>query len=172
MRRRGCSLALLLLIFLASAPRVQAGPPGLPSSFWGSVEDRGGALPEGTIVEALVDGRVCGEGRIRLEQGETMYAVHVLADDTDTPEKDGGREGDAVAFRICGTLAEQGAIWHGGTNSRVDLTLAAGTARAVPAEEEGMKGMARSGRGLFPLLGAAAALVCWVALRRPGRKLR
>jgi len=126
-RRRTWPLVVLVaLVTMLGAP-VSAGPPALPSSFWGTVEHADGhTVQAGTVVQALVDGRVCGEGRVQPYEGLMVYGLHVLADDTETTEKDGGREGDAVTIEICDTPLDVEATWHGGANVRVDLVIPAG----------------------------------------------
>ena len=51
------TIIIVSLVVLALPTTVQAFPP-LPSSFYGSVTLNDGDLPEGTLVEALIDGQV------------------------------------------------------------------------------------------------------------------
>jgi len=93
----------------------------------------GAAAPEGLAVAALVEGVAAGEGVTREYEGHTVYTLHVLADDPDTPAREGGRAGDAVALALCGVALGVEGVWQGGTNTRLDLTVPEGlVCRATP----------------------------------------
>ena len=132
-RRRRFALGLVVALLLAGSSTALAGIPALPSSFWGTIKVDGENVPDGTVVRALIDGQVYAEEYTQTYEGESFYALNVRADDTDTPARDGGREGDVVQFEVGGVLVEQTGTWHGGTNVRVDLTgSAAGPPPAPP----------------------------------------
>jgi hypothetical protein len=97
--------------------------PSLPSSFYGIVKYNGENLPEGTLVEAMVNNEVCAKGYSEMYQGDSVYTLDVRGDDTDTTEQDGGKEGDTIYFRVGGLMASQTAEWHAGTNVSLDLTV-------------------------------------------------
>jgi hypothetical protein len=58
------------------------------------------------------------------EGGLPFYALNMPADDPSTLEIEGERPGDTITFQIDGMQAVQTAIWQGGGNMRVDLTIA------------------------------------------------
>jgi hypothetical protein len=106
--------------------------PQIPASFYGTVKVNGADIPDGTSVQALIDGKVYAEVLTQTYQGDSVYALNVTGDDTDTTAKDGGREGDTVQFKIGGVLANQTGVWHSGTNVELNLTVASTTPLATP----------------------------------------
>jgi hypothetical protein len=106
--------------------------PPLPSSFWGTVKVNNANVPDGTLVQALIAGQLYAEGFTQVHQGESFFTLDVLGDDTGTTVLDGGREGDAIQFKIGGISADQTAVWHGGTNLRLDLTAASSEPLIAP----------------------------------------
>lgn len=97
--------------------------PALPSSFYGRVKVNGGNAPEGALVRALINGQAYAEGRVQMYQGDSVYSLDVRGDDSDTPQRDGGVEGDTVQFEVGGVLAAETGTWHSGTNVELNLTL-------------------------------------------------
>jgi len=65
----------------------------------------------------------------------TIYTLHVPADDSDLAGLQGGREGDAVHWQVCGEALATSSTWHGGTNVRLDLQLPAGVDCVAPAKD-------------------------------------
>lgn len=116
-------LCLLLALLAFPAGRVAAFPP-LPSSFYGPVKFNHASPPDGTSVEALINGQVFAFATTQTYQGNAVYSLDVPGDDSTTAAIEGGREGDQVSFRIGGQLAEQTATWHSGTNVEMALSAA------------------------------------------------
>lgn len=123
-------LLVVLLIILSSlawgrlASYAASNPtliPPLPASFYGTVTQNGVDVAEGTPVSAWIDGICYATTLVFNYGGHTMYALDVPADDPGTPERDGGRVGDTIVFRLAGLPAAPTATWHGGTNTRLDL---------------------------------------------------
>jgi hypothetical protein len=106
--------------------------PQIPSSFYGTVKVNGANVPDGTSVQALIDGTVYADVLTQTYQGDSVYALNVTGDDTDTTVKDGGREGDTVQFKIGGILASQTGVWHSGTNVVINLTASSTSPIATP----------------------------------------
>jgi hypothetical protein len=132
-RCRLFALGLVVSLLFAGPSTVLAGPPVLPSSFWGTVKVDGENAPDGMVVRALIDGQVYAEEYTQTYEGESFYALDVRADDPGTQKRDGGCESHVVQFEVGGVLTEQTGIWHSGTNVRVDLTgSAAGPPPAPP----------------------------------------
>lgn len=123
----------LLLCSLVILPRASVeAVPVLPSSFYGIVRLNQAAVPEGTLVEALIGGKVYATGYTSMYGGDAVFSLDVRGDDTDTNAVDGGVEGDIVQFRVGGVLANQTGTWHSGTNTRLDLTLTTSTPLQQP----------------------------------------
>ena len=120
-RGRGWRALGLLAVWLAVGGAGAGAVPPLPASFWGPVTLDAAPVAVGTPVEVLVGGTPCAIAAVRWLEGRAVYTVHVPGDDPTTPEVEGGREGDALAFRVGGALYPQGAVWRGGTNTRLDL---------------------------------------------------
>ena len=124
------SLILLILSLFIVAPAL-ATPP-LPSSFWGAVKVNGVNVPNGTLIQALVGEQVYAEGYTQTHQGDSFYSLEVGGDDIGTTTLDGAVEGDTVRFKVGGLFADQTAVWHGGTNVNLDLTLTSSTPINTP----------------------------------------
>ncbi len=121
--RAALSLCFLLAVLAFPSGRVEAFPP-LPSSFYGSARFNNANPPDGTSVEALINGQVFAFATTQTYQGSSVYSLDVPGDDSATAAVEGGREGDQVSFRIGGQLAEQTATWHSGTNVEMALSAA------------------------------------------------
>ncbi|RPI91399.1 MAG: VCBS repeat-containing protein [Chloroflexi bacterium] len=120
------ALFLVMTLVLSNVATVFAAPPRvppLPSSFYGTVKVDGANVPDGTIVQALIDGQVFGQKATTTWGGNSVYALKVVGDDPDTPAKDGGLDGDTIQFKIGELIATQTGMWHSGPN--VELNLAA-----------------------------------------------
>lgn len=139
MRTRFRFAAVFLMIILL-AVNVQSvfAFPSLPSSFYGAVLVNGADVPEGTLVEALINGNAVVSASVKLYEGHSVFSMNVPGDDSDTESIDGGKEGDVIAFRVGGQMADQTGVWHSGTNVSLDLSLntnAALLAAGVPAQQ-------------------------------------
>lgn len=112
-------LALTLTLSLVSS--VEAVPP-LPSSFYGTVELDGANVPDGTIVSAWIRGVKYAETQTLTYQGDSVYAIRVPGDDLETPEVEGGVEGDTIIFMVGENATIQAGTWHSGTDVELNLT--------------------------------------------------
>jgi len=114
----GLLLALVLLaggILPAYANDLEP-PPQLPHLFAGtvSVTSPAGPVPEGTVVEALVDGSKKSETTVNAA-GEYQLAV----------PGEIGDEGKIVSFKVAGVQANQTTTWTSGElDNGFDLTIA------------------------------------------------
>ena len=92
----------ICLIFICSAilanPSSALAIPALPSSFYGSVKLNNANVPDGTVVQAFKGDLMIAQGYTQTYQGDSVYALDVPGDNTDTPAIDGGREGDTITF--------------------------------------------------------------------------
>ncbi len=116
-----CLLICLTSLFVAEP--VLAFPP-LPSSFYGKVKVDGENVPDGTVVEAWINGEVYAEAKTQTYQGDSVYAMDVTGDDASTNDVEGGIEDDKIEFRVAGQPAGQSGVWHSGTNTNLDLSVA------------------------------------------------
>ena len=114
------SIIVFIISLFITVP-VLAIPP-LPSSFYGTVKVNNANVPDGTVIQVVVGGQVYAEEFTQTYQGNSVYALDVPGDNTDTAVQDGAREGDTVQFKIGGVLADQTAVWHTGTNVNLNLT--------------------------------------------------
>jgi hypothetical protein len=115
----GLLLALVLLaggVLPAYATDLEP-PPQLPHYFAGTVSviSPPGAVPEGTVVEALVDGVKKTETTVNEESGYELLVPGEFGD-----------EGKIVSFTVAGVQASQTAAWVSGElDYDFDLTIAA-----------------------------------------------
>ena len=124
-----CLLICLISLFVAEP--VLAFPP-LPSSFYGKVKVDGENVPDGTVVEAWINGKVYTEAKTQTYQGDSVYAMDVTGDDASTNDIEGGIEGDQIEFKVAGQTAGQTGEWHSGTNTNLDLSIDSAAGRASP----------------------------------------
>jgi hypothetical protein len=124
------SLMVFIISLFITIP-VLAIPP-LPSSFYGTVKVNDANVPDGTVIQALIGSQVYAEGFSQTYQGNSVYALDVRGDNTDTAAQDGAREGDTLQFKIGGTLADQTAVWHTATNVNLNLTASSSGSVVTP----------------------------------------
>jgi hypothetical protein len=106
--------------------------PVLPSSFYGKVKVNNANVADGTLIQAIINGKVYAQTFSLTYQGDSVYVLNVAGDDSDTPVVDGGKDGDTIQFNIGGTAADQSGIWNSGTNVNLDLTASASAPLATP----------------------------------------
>jgi hypothetical protein len=120
--RRLIALGLTIGLLFVGASAVLAGPPPLPSSFYGTVKEDGANVPVGTTVSAWINGVKYAETTVSLYAGATVYSLDVPGDVSETPGIEGGVSGDTVVFHIGDHLADQTGSWQSGTSVGLDLT--------------------------------------------------
>jgi hypothetical protein len=126
------SLSLMVFIISLFVVIPARAIPSMPSSFYGTVKVNGANVADGTLIQALAGGQVYSEGFSQTYQGNSVYALDVRGDDSDTAIQDGGREGDTLQFKIGGVLADQTAVWHTATNVNLNLTASSSGSVATP----------------------------------------
>ncbi len=90
-------------------------PPQLPHSFAGTVSTSTGPVPEGTAVEAFLDGVKKGETTVNGQSGYELMVPGEVGD-----------EGKIVSFTVAGVQASQTATWvSGAIDNNFDLTISA-----------------------------------------------
>jgi len=119
-RRRAGRLAGALGLLLALAliggavlPASADGPPTWPSVFYGTVSTLtpAGPVPEGTLVQAFVN------GELRVSDNTDAEGNYFLS----VP----GPTGGTVTFKVAGVAANETAVWEGGETTKLDLTIPA-----------------------------------------------
>ena len=133
MRRLLTFLLILgcISVFVVSHSSVHAVPP-LPSSFYGTVKFNGENFPEGTVVEALINGQVISQTQTLLYQGDSVYSMDVSGDDPSTTVVEGGQEADVIQFRVGGLVAAETGLWESGTNVALDLSITGSSSPEPP----------------------------------------
>lgn len=127
-------------------------PPNPPSAFHGTVTVDGTPAGAGTLIEAVVDGTVCGSGYTGAAgtAGASSYALQVSAFD---PQGVGGgvncgTPGDTVLFYIGGKAVGKvggSGTWNNSTVQRVDLTYT--TPTPTPSVTASVTASATAGTG-------------------------
>lgn len=125
------SLMLACLAGLLIITPALAFPP-LPSSFYGQVKVDGKNVPDGTVVHALIGGKVYAEARTQTYEGNSVFSLDVPGDDSTTDAIEGGKEGDTIQFEVGGAPASQTGTWHSGNNVNLNLTVKAGGPLQTP----------------------------------------
>jgi hypothetical protein len=123
---------LILYVFLLSTPTSARAVPPLPSSFYGVVKLNGANVPDGTLVQAVINEKVIAYSQTQTYQGDSVYALDIPGDDTSTTAVEGGAEGDTISFKIGGILAGQSGVWHMATNVRLDLSASSANTPLAP----------------------------------------
>ena len=121
--QRLVAVTLYVGLIASCATVVLAGPPVLPSSFYGVIKINGVSVPTGTLVTAWISGTQCAEAAVTPYGSDSVYGLNVPADDPDTLARDGGVAGDpiTISVRAGGQVIVRTAIWQSGSNVRVDL---------------------------------------------------
>ncbi|MGA9350287.1 MAG: CFI-box-CTERM domain-containing protein [Anaerolineae bacterium] len=112
----GLLLALVLLVgVLPAYANDLEPPPQLPHYFAGTVSTSTGSVPEGTVVEALLDGVKKAETTVNNQSGYVLLVPGEVGD-----------EGKIVSFKVAGVQASQTAAWVSGEfNYNFNLTITA-----------------------------------------------
>jgi hypothetical protein len=134
MRRLACILTLLgigPISLLAARPVLDF--PSLPSSFYGTVKINGANVPDGTLVQASIYGKIISESQTETYQGDSFYSLDIPGDDPDTLAVEGGQDGDTITFILGGIVADQMGIWKSGTLVPLNLS-ASSAATLIPAQ--------------------------------------
>lgn len=155
------AVALFGIAMSSSAGTVSAQtPPAAPSAFFGDVSVDGAPVAKGTLIEAVVNGSVCGDGRAGDPGtgGDDNYAIQVRAfDPQGLNGEDCGSTGDTVIFYIGGVSAGKvggTGVWNSSTAQRVNLSYT--TPTVAPTTGSATPGTGTPGTGT-PGTGAATS---------------
>jgi hypothetical protein len=112
----GLLLALVLLVgVLPAYAQDDELPPRLPHYFGGTVGTSAGSVPEGTVVEAFLDGVKNAETAVTAQSTYELLVPGEYGDD-----------GKTVSFKVAGVQASQTAAWVSGQiDTNFDLTISA-----------------------------------------------
>ena len=126
----------ICLIFICSAifanPSSALAIPALPSSFYGTVKLNNANVPDGTVVQAFNGDLMIAQEYTQTYQGDSVYALSIPGENTDTVVIDGGREGDTITFMVGGILATETGTWHSATNVPLNLTVTSASTPWAP----------------------------------------
>ncbi len=97
-------------------------PPVLPSTFYGEIHFANDAPQAGDSVSVQIAGvSQAFSTEIAQQPDQTLtYRIDLPGDVMGTPEKEGGAEGDGVAFSINRHIVATGE-WHSGTHTQLDF---------------------------------------------------
>jgi hypothetical protein len=109
-------------LLLVNVTAVSAVPP-IPSSFYGTVKDGSRNVASGTPITARINGVEYAWTTAMIDNGDSVYTINVPGDDPDTPELDGGIQGDTITFYVDGMEALQTAEWQSATNNQLNLIV-------------------------------------------------
>ena len=120
----GASELLLALILVVAFITPVSAQPQMPHQFFGTVYIDSVPAPEGTEVVARIAG--VAENFTTAVAANHTYGwspvFHVLGDDPDTPEKEGGNDGDTIDFYVAGIWATN-FTWKVGGHNELNLTV-------------------------------------------------
>jgi len=138
MRAKDSVSGLAVVVLAAAASWFAAGgavfaQPQVPASYYGTASIDGHALPDGTEIAAIIDGKDCtqpgGHGTI-VEGRASVYIVNVMHE---SQSPGCGVEGKTIRFRVGTRDAPQTATWHAGLQ-RLDLNAGSGSPLPLPPE--------------------------------------
>jgi hypothetical protein len=111
-----------LLLIIVTGTVIQAAPPRVPSSVYGTVTLGGTPAPAGTVVSAWINGVKYAEAPTTGVGSDSTYVLDVPGDIPETAPLEGGQAGEAITFQIGAFAADQTAVWSRGTVTEVNLT--------------------------------------------------
>lgn len=117
-----------VLVAMLGAPLLAQTPP---TRVFGSVTVGGRPAPLGTVVQALIGDKVCGEGQVRRVSDEIPvgYVVDVVSA-TQTPGC--GTDGATIVFKVGGVQANERGEFQTGTFLRLNLTVSGQVSTPTP----------------------------------------
>ena len=131
--QRTIIVILIVMCMLFTNYSTALAVPPFPSSFYGTAKVDGENVPVGATITAFINGVQYAFSDILFYEGETVYSLDVPGDDPETPAIEGGVAGDTIVFRINSLPAQQTALWQGGVNLELNLTVPPQTLLFMPA---------------------------------------
>jgi hypothetical protein len=128
--------AAVVSLVLLAVPAGVLAIPVLPASFYGVVRVNNANPPDGTLIEALINGVVYASTQTMTFEGNSVYTLDIPGDDPITPVVDGGVDGDTIQFRVGGIQADQTAVWRSSTNVELNLAVSSSIPLLSPQPPE------------------------------------
>ncbi|MFH1285063.1 MAG: CARDB domain-containing protein [Candidatus Micrarchaeota archaeon] len=104
---------LFALVLVALISLAFAAPPSPPARFGGATFVNGQNAPAKVSVE--IEGVEVGSTDSLFINGSWKYLVEIESDDLDTPQKEGGSDGEKLVFKLNGFEAGEN-VWKAGAN--------------------------------------------------------
>ncbi|MFH1947406.1 MAG: hypothetical protein ABIJ23_04610 [Candidatus Magasanikbacteria bacterium] len=123
MKKKSLIVLITSILIVGTLSFVYAVPP-LPYKTFGLVTIDGSLASDGTSVEAYIDGVQYASAIVRsgcIPEG--CYILYIPGDDSSTPEKEGGVEGETVNFKVNGYDTDETGTWSSGVSDRINLTI-------------------------------------------------
>jgi len=115
-------LFVLLCLLFHGLSGQSWGVPALPHTVYGNVQTNGANVPDGTVVSTWIGGVLYGSTTTMTYEGDSVFVFHILGDDTETAEKEGGIPGEAMSFRVGSDGGNASLFFVSGGSTRVNLT--------------------------------------------------
>jgi len=110
----------------------EAQAPQSPARFVGTVKVDGAYVPAGTLIEAYVNGSLCGVATTFNSDGAARYSLDVKAAQPEPPDQvNCGTVGDQVTFYIGGKMAMETGSWNNAILNVLNLTYVTPTPTAT-----------------------------------------
>ncbi len=93
-------ISMLVGLVIVCAGEAWSNPPMLPHTFWGIVKKDGQNVVDGTPVSARINGVEYVSSQTLTWGADSVYTFNVPGDDTDTPTKEGGVEGETIRLYV------------------------------------------------------------------------
>jgi hypothetical protein len=107
-------LAVVALVLFPAIAVAQTPPPTWPCRFYGTVKVAGADVPEGTEIQALIDGNVVATATT---SATSTYGIIIVQ-----PEGQ-NYAGKKVTFTVAGKVPDETGIWVSGDNIPLNLTV-------------------------------------------------
>lgn len=121
--KSGLAFALSVLAGSALVAGVNALPPQLPHMLYGALTLDGTLADDGTQIDVLVNHVPFTNVSVQTSEGYAgIYRAFVPTDDPDTPEVEGGVNGDNVSFAVPGYEIAQTTTFEMGRVENLDLS--------------------------------------------------
>lgn len=148
-----------LVVLIALCAPISALPPMPPNQFWGTATIGGTPAPDGLIISARINGVEYANTTTSDGEYGVVSAFYLPSDNPDTPEKDGGVNGDTIEFYVEGVKANETGTFQWGSVRQLDLTVTA------PLAKKGLPGPSISGAlAPFALAIAIAIVIALLAV--------
>lgn len=118
-----CFFFLIISFFFIMIAEDLMAVPLFPHFVYGKVKKDGANVPSGTTVSALINGKAYKSASAFIDGSDSCYAIEIPGDDTDTPTKEGGINGDLVQFMVGSELASQTLTFNSGETTVLDLNI-------------------------------------------------